>query len=212
MTAGSGIMHQEMPKGDAAGRMHGFQLWANLPRDLKMTKPRYQDVKAGEIPEIIDDDGTTVRVVVGEFWGRKGPVDGIAADPQYLDIFVPPGRRKRFKVDTRRTAFAYVFEGSGNFRDAARPVGILTEKEIGGEEIHIRDETGNRTLVVFGAGDEVVVEAGERGIRFLLISGAPLKEPVAWYGPIVMNTREELQQAVAELRGGTFIKEGAGFR
>jgi quercetin 2,3-dioxygenase len=121
MTAGSGIMHQEMPRGDAKGRMHGFQLWANLPSHLKMTTPRYQDVKSAEIPEFIEDDGTKVRVVVGEFWGKTGPVDGIAADPQYLDISVPPGKLKRFKVDTRRTAFAYIFEGAAAFADASKP-------------------------------------------------------------------------------------------
>jgi quercetin 2,3-dioxygenase len=208
MTAGSGIMHQEMPRGDAKGRMHGFQLWANLPSHLKMTTPRYQDVKSGEIPEITDDDGTKVRVVVGEFWGRRGPVDGIAADPQYLDISVPAGKRKVLKVDTYRTAFAYIFEGSATFRDASNPRGVLVEKEVDGEELHIRDMSGDRTLVVFGAGDEVVVQAGETGVRFLLVSGAPLQEPVAWHGPIVMNTREELVTAVRELQAGTFIKEG----
>ncbi|MGL4489684.1 MAG: pirin family protein [Rhizobiaceae bacterium] len=208
MTAGSGIMHQEMPKGDVFGRMHGFQLWANLPASLKMTTPRYQDVGSSEIPEIIDDDGTKVRVVVGEFWGKRGPVDGIAADPQYLDIFVPAGKRKVFKVDTYRSAFAYIFEGTATFRDASKPFGVLVEKEVNGEEIHLRDMSGNRTLVVFDTGDEVVVQAGEKGVRFLLISGAPLKEPVAWHGPIVMNTREELMTAVKELQSGTFIKEG----
>jgi hypothetical protein len=208
MTAGSGIMHQEMPRGDARGRMHGFQLWANLPSHLKMTTPRYQDVKSSEIPEITDDDGTKVRVVVGEFWGKRGPVDGIAADPQYLDISVPPGRQKRFKVDTRRTAFAYIFEGSAAFADASKPFGVLVEKEIDGEEVQFRDMSGDRTLVVFGKGDEVVVQAGEEGVRFLLVSGAPLQEPVAWHGPIVMNTREELVTAVRELQAGTFIKEG----
>jgi quercetin 2,3-dioxygenase len=208
MTAGSGIMHQEMPKGDAAGRMHGFQLWANLPSHLKMTKPRYQDVRATDIPEILDDDGTRVRVVVGSFWGRTGPVDGIAADPQYLDITVPPGRRRTFKVDTRRSAFAYIFEGSADFRDASRPFGVRVEKEFAGEELHLRDMTGDRTLVVFGDGDEVVVQAGERGVRFLLVSGAPIQEPVAWHGPIVMNTREELITAVRELQAGRFIKDG----
>ncbi len=207
MTAGSGIMHQEMPQGDVQGRMHGFQLWANLPSRLKMTEPRYQDVPAGEIPEIIDDDGTVVRVVVGSFWGKTGPVDGIAADPQYLDIFVPPGKRKVFPVDTYRQAFAYIFEGSGSFRDASKPFGVLTEKQVNGEEVHLRDQSGNRTLVVFDTGDEVVVQAGEQGIRFLLVSGAPIKEPVAWHGPIVMNTREELHQAVRELQNGTFIKD-----
>ncbi len=206
MTAGSGILHQEMPRGNAAGQMHGFQLWANLPGSLKMTAPRYQDVQAKDIPEIIDDDGTKVRVVVGEFWGRRGPVDGIAADPQYLDISVPPGVRKTFKVDTYRRAFAYVFAGSGAFVDASAPSGVLLEKEVMGQEVNIRDMSGNRTLIRFGTGDEVTVQAGEEGVRFLLISGAPLQEPVAWHGPIVMNTQAEIQQAIRDLRNGTFIR------
>src|SRR6185503_5085439 len=129
MTAGSGIMHQEMPKGDPRGRMHGFQLWANLPSSLKMTKPRYQDIAAVDIPEITDDDGTAVRVVVGEFWGKRGPVEGVAADPRYLDVFVPPGQRKTLPVETTRHAFAYVFEGAGRFGGASQPFGVLTEKE-----------------------------------------------------------------------------------
>ena len=206
MTAGSGIMHQEMPKGNAKGQMHGFQLWANLPSHLKMTKPRYQDVKSNDIPEIMDDDGTMVKVIVGSFWGKTGPVDGVAAEPQYLDIFVPPERKKTFKVDTRRHAFAYVFDGAGKFADAANPRGVLLEKEVAGQELNIRDLSGNRTLIEFGAGDEVTVQAGPNGIRFLLISGAPLREPVAWHGPIVINTQAELRQAVTELRNGTFIK------
>jgi redox-sensitive bicupin YhaK (pirin superfamily) len=206
MTAGRGIMHQEMPKGDANGRMHGFQLWANLPSSLKMTAPRYQDVASKEIPVVTDDDGTSARIICGEFWGKRGPVDGIAADPQYLDIHVPAGQKKRFKVDTYKQTFAYIFEGSGTFEGASDPFGVLTEKEFGGEELKIRDETGNRSLVIFGSGDEIVVQAGEEGIRFLLVSGAPIKEPVAWHGPIVMNTRQELIQAVTELQNGTFIK------
>ncbi len=206
MTAGSGILHQEMPRGNAQGQMHGFQLWANLPASLKMTAPRYQDVEGAEIPEIIDDDGTRVRVVIGEFWGKRGPVDGIAADPQFLDVTVPAGLRKTFKVDTYRRAFAYVFEGAGSFRDASQPAGVLLEKEIRGEEVNIRDLSGDRTLVQFGTGDEVTVQAGEQGVRFLLISGAPIEEPVAWHGPIVMNTQAELQQAMQDLRNNTFIK------
>ena len=209
MTAGSGIMHQEMPRGDFRGRMHGFQLWANLPSSLKMTTPRYQDIGATDIPEIIDDDGTKVRVVVGSFWGKKGPVDGIAADPQYLDISIPPNTRKVLPIDTYRSAFAYIFAGSATFRDASKPFGVLVEKEIGGEEVHMRDMSGNRTLVVFGTGDEIVVQSGDEGVRFLLVSGAPIKEPVAWHGPIVMNTREELEQAFRDLRSGSFIRESA---
>ena len=206
MTAGRGILHQEMPHGDAAGRMHGFQLWANLPSSLKMTAPRYQDVPGTAIPEITDDDGTVVRVICGEFWGRRGPVDGIAADPRYLDVSVPAGRRKTLKVETERNAFAYVFAGSGSFAAASDPQGVLTEKEIDGREILFRERTGNRSLVLFDRGDEVTVQAGEEGIRFLLVSGKPIREPVAWYGPIVMNTQAEIQDAVRELRNGTFIR------
>jgi redox-sensitive bicupin YhaK (pirin superfamily) len=206
MTAGRGILHQEMPQGDAHGQMHGFQLWANLPSSLKMTPPRYQDVPATEIPEVVDDDGTRVRIVCGDFWGKRGPVEGVAADPRYLDVFVPPGKRKTLPVEVERHAFAYVFEGSGVFRGASQPFGVLTEKAVDDGEVLIREQTGNRSLVVFDRGDEVTVQAGEQGIRFLLVSGKPIAEPVAWYGPIVMNTQAELQQAVTELRNGTFIK------
>jgi len=206
MTAGRGILHQEMPQGDAQGRMHGFQLWANLPSSLKMTAPRYQDVKAAEIPEAVDDDGTRVRIICGDFWGKRGPVEGVAADPRYLDITVPPGKRKVLPVEVERHAFAYVFEGSGNFRAASQPFGVLTEKPDGATETVVREQTGNRSLVLFDSGDEVVVQAGDEGIRFLLVSGKPIEEPVAWYGPIVMNTEAELQQAFTELRNGTFIR------
>jgi quercetin 2,3-dioxygenase len=205
MTAGSGILHQEMPKGDTAGHMHGFQLWANLPSSLKMTTPRYQDVKATDIPEVTDDDGTRVRIVCGDFWGKKGPVDGVAADPRYLDVFVPPGQKKRLKVEVERHAFAYVFAGSGTFRDASAPRAVLTEGP-GDHDNAIPDTTGNRSLVLFDRGDEIVVQAGDDGLRFLLVSGKPIEEPVAWYGPIVMNTKAELQQAFNELRSDTFIK------
>jgi redox-sensitive bicupin YhaK (pirin superfamily) len=206
MTAGSGILHQEMPKGNAAGQMHGFQLWGNLPASQKMTAPRYQDVSSRDIPEIIDDDGTRVRIIVGTFWGKTGPVDGIAADPQYLDVTIPPGQTKTLPVDTRRRAFAYVFEGAAAFADAAAPTGVLLEKEVAGQELALRDLSGDRTLVRFGDGDEVRVQAGPDGVRFLLISGAPISEPVAWHGPIVMNTRAELEQAMRDLQNGRFVK------
>jgi redox-sensitive bicupin YhaK (pirin superfamily) len=206
MTAGSGIMHQEMPRGDATGRMHGFQLWANLPASLKMTHPRYQDITSADIPEATDDDGTRARVICGEFWGQTGPVEGAAADPRYVDISIPPGQRKRIGVETTRHAFAYVFAGSGTFRDASEPRGVLTEATDGSDRLS-REMTGNRSLVLFDRGDEIVVQAGDEGIRFLLVSGKPLEEPVAWYGPIVMNTKAQLQQAISELRAGTFIKE-----
>jgi quercetin 2,3-dioxygenase len=205
MTAGSGILHQEMPKGDAQGRMHGFQLWANLPASLKMTAPRYQDISSAAIPEITDDDGTRVRVICGEFWGQRGPVDGVAAEPSYVDVSVPPGKRKRLAVETTRNAFAYVFGGSGTFRDASDPQAVLTES--GTEpDAPARYDAGNHSLVLFDRGDEVMVQAGDEGIRFLLVSGKPIEEPVAWYGPIVMNTPDELRQAVAELQNGSFIK------
>jgi len=205
MTAGRGILHQEMPKGDSGGRMHGFQLWSNLPSSLKMTAPRYQDISAADIPEVVDDDGTRVRIVVGEFWGKKGPVDGVAADPRYLDVSVPPGGRKRLAVDRTNHAFAYVFAGSGTFRDASAPQGILTEQVDGATTRTLPEESENRSLILFDRGDEVVVQAGDHGIRFLLVSGKPIEEPVAWYGPIVMNTEQELRQALRDLRQGTFI-------
>ena len=201
MTAGSGILHQEMPKGDAHGRMHGFQLWANLPHSLKMTDPRYQDVAAKDIPEVTEDDGTSVRVICGDFWGKKGPIDGVAADPRYLDVSVPPDKVRRLQVEHERNAFAYVFAGSGTFRDASAPRNVASEREDGGLEY-----VGNRSLVLFDRGDEITVHAGPEGIRFLLVSGKPLQEPVAWRGPIVMNTPEELRQAYSELHNGTFIK------
>jgi quercetin 2,3-dioxygenase len=203
MTAGSGIMHQEMPQGDQQGRMHGFQLWSNLPASLKMTKPRYQDIAAKDVAEVTDDDGTIVRVVVGDFWGKTGPVEGVASEPRYLDVWVPPLARKTLPVDWRHHAFAYVFEGSGKFRNASNPLGVLTEKE---DDTIVRERTGDRSLVVFDSGDEITVQAGEQGIRFLLVSGKPIEEPVAWYGPIVMNTELELRQAISDLRSGTFIK------
>ena len=200
MTAGSGIIHQEMPKGDPAGRMHGFQLWANLPASLKMTAPRYQEVKAVEIPEIQDDDGTAVRIVSGKFWGASGPVDGVAAEPVYLDVSVPPGRRKTLPVETNHNAFAYVFAGGGKFSNASGPMPVRTEF------LAPPREADNRSLVLFDRGDEVTVQAGEEGIRFLLVAGKPLEEPVAWHGPIVMNTQEQLRQALDELEQGTFLK------
>ena len=211
MTAGSGILHQEMPAGDPRGRMHGFQLWANLPASLKMTAPRYQDIQGRDVPEITEDDGTLVRIVCGSFWGKKGPVEGIAADPRYLDVSVPPLKRKVLPVEMDRHAFAYVFEGSGTFRDASTPRGVLTEQvgaAPGAAAVLMPADAQNRSLVLFDHGDEVVVHAGEKGIRFLLVSGKPIEEPVAWYGPIVMNTEEQLRQAYAELQDGTFIKHG----
>ena len=185
--------------------MHGFQLWANLPSALKMTAPRYQEVKAPDIPSIIDDDGTIVRVICGAFWGKTGPVEGIAADPVYLDISIPPGKRKKLPVPLSSHAFAYVFAGTGSFRDASAPLAAPTER-VGSLTMAPPDAAGNRSLVLFDRGDEITVHAGDEGMRFLLISGKPLEEPVAWYGPIVMNTQEELREAFEELERGTFLK------
>lgn len=211
MTAGSGIVHQEMPRGDTAGRMHGFQLWANLPADKKMVAPRYQDIPGDEIPEVVEDDGTRVRVVTGAFWGAVGPVEGIAADPRYLDISVPPLRERAIKVETNRNAFAYVFAGSGTFRDASSPSRAPTEyvDEFGTTDALPAHPAENRTLVLFDTGDEIRVRAGEEGMRFLLVSGEPLREPVAWHGPIVMNTHEELRRAFDELQRGDFLKHAS---
>ena len=204
MTAGSGIIHQEMPHGDDNGRMHGFQLWANLPSSLKMTAPRYQEIHAADIPEVTDNDGTRVRVVCGEIWGARGPVVGVAAEPHYIDVSVPPNRRKSIPVEISRHAFAYVFAGSGRFSNASDPRPVPTEL-VGADGGSADIVAGNRSLVLFDSGDEVIVQAGEEGIRFLLVSGRPIGEPVAWQGPIVMNTQAELQQAYAELRKGTFL-------
>ncbi len=205
MTAGSGIIHQEMPRGDRDGKMHGFQLWANLPSSLKMTAPRYQDVQSTDIPEVVDDDGTKIRVICGSIWGATGPVDGIAAEPEYLDVSVPPGKRKILPVETTRHAFAYVFAGSGRFCNASAPLDVPTEG-VGWSDTSLSEEADNRSLVLFDRGDEVSIQAGEKGIRFLLVSGEPIEEPVAWYGPIVMNTQEQLRQAFAEYKAGTFLK------
>jgi len=205
MTAGSGILHQEMPQGDAAGRMHGFQLWANLPARLKLTAPRYQEVQASEIPRVTDDDGTAVRVVCGTYRDTKGPVEGVAAEPSYLDVAVPPGVRATLPVPTALQAFAYVFEGAGDFCNASEPLAVPTES-AGWADAAPPAHAGDRTLVLFDRGDEVVVQARDEGVRFLLVSGRPLEEPVAWYGPIVMNTQAELRQAFRELEEGTFLK------
>jgi len=169
-----------------------------------MTSPRYQEIKAVEIPEVTEDDGTTARIVCGNFWGKRGPVEGIAADPIYVDVTVPPGNRKKLPVETTRHAFAYVFAGGGKFCNASAPLAVPTEG-IGWADTSPPKEADDRSLVLFDRGDEVEVQAGEDGIRFLLVSGKPLQEPVAWYGPIVMNTQEELQQAYTELQQGKFL-------
>jgi redox-sensitive bicupin YhaK (pirin superfamily) len=208
MTAGRGIIHQEMPTGDADGRMHGFQLWANLPSSLKMTAPRYQEVKAADVPVATEDDGTAVRIVCGSYRGKRGPVEDVAARPVYLDVAVPAGKRRKLQVETTSHAFAYVFAGAGKFCNASEPLAVPTEPEAW-LNAHPPAQADNRTLVLFDAGDEIEVQAGEEGIRFLLISGQPLGEPVAWYGPVVMNTQEELRHAFRQLEDGTFLAKDA---
>ncbi|HSV75193.1 MAG TPA: pirin family protein [Chthonomonadales bacterium] len=205
MTAGRGILHQEMPKGDTAGRMHGFQLWANLPAALKMTAPRYQEIGAADIPEAGNGNGVRARVVCGTLWGVTGPVEGVAADPVYLDVSVPPGVRATLPMATDRNAFAYVFAGAGRFCNASGPLAVPTEG-VRWLDTAPPSEAQNRSLVLFDSGDEVSVQAGDEGVRFLLASGRPLREPVAWYGPIVMNTQAELRQAFEELERGTFLR------
>lgn len=189
MTAGSGILHQEMPRPDDRGRMHGFQLWSNLPAALKMTPPRYQDIASESIPILTEDDGTELRVICGSIGGHTGPVEGVATHPLYLDVCMPAGIERQFPLARGRHAFAYVFEGSVDFDPA-----------------HESGTAGNRSLVLFGEGDAIRARSGDEGARFLLVAGEPLREPVAWRGPVVMNTREELEQAWQDLREGNFVR------
>ena len=200
MTAGSGIIHQEMPKGDETGRMGGFQLWANLPASEKMTPPRYRDVTNEQIPQVVLENGTTIRIICGEAYGKRGPVEDIFIDPSYLDIQISAGQVFKHPTPLGHTVFAYVIEGQGLFE---------SENDLGG---HGGQDTGrshmisNETLVLFTDGDQVVVSTKQEALRFLLISGKPIREPVAWQGPIVMNTQEELRLAFEEYQAGTFIK------
>jgi redox-sensitive bicupin YhaK (pirin superfamily) len=165
-------------------------------------------VKAGDIPEITDDDGTRVRIVCGSFWGKRGPVEGIATDPIYIDVSVPAGKKKTLPVAVTSHAFAYVFAGEGKFCNASGPLAVPTEG-VGWMDTSPPAQAENRSLVLFDSGDEVAVQTGDEGIRFLLVSGKPLEEPVAWYGPIVMNTQKELQEAYEDLERGTFLKTKA---
>ncbi|MEM1179604.1 MAG: pirin-like C-terminal cupin domain-containing protein [Acidobacteriota bacterium] len=179
-----------------------------------MTAPRYPGIRSAEIPEVTDDDGARVRVICGRFWGRVGPVDGIAADPTYLDVSVPPGRRRTLPVTTSHQAFAYVIAGGGSFRNASEPRAMPTDR-VGADGAPVQHGAGhrlgeveNKSLVLFSRGDEILVQAGEEGVRFLLVSGQPLREPVAWQGPIVMNTQAELRRAFRELQDGSFLRHG----
>jgi redox-sensitive bicupin YhaK (pirin superfamily) len=209
MTAGSGIIHQEMPRGDADGRMYGFQLWVNLPSSAKMTEPRYQEYGTEDIPVVTNEKGCRAKIICGTLWKTTGPVDGEFVAPFYADIYVPPGVEQVLPADEGRNAFAYVFQGSGTF-GAAGTGAAAVAAEAGGSgaaaEAGSAFEAVNRDLIVFGEGDSIIVKAGGEGVRFLLITGEPVNEPVAWRGPIVMNTREELDTAFAEIEKGTFLK------
>jgi redox-sensitive bicupin YhaK (pirin superfamily) len=205
MSAGSGIIHQEMPKGDAAGSMHGFQLWANLPAASKMSEPRYRGIVAHDIPEVKDAGGAVVKVVAGVVEGVTGPVRDVATRPEYLDVTVPPGATFRRAVPADHTVFAYVIAGHAVFNHQDDPYSYEAEGDMYFDEERDR-LIGDRHLVLFGDGDTIEVSAGEEPLRFLLVSGKPVGEPIAWRGPIVMNTQAELRTAFEELDRGTFIK------
>jgi len=190
MTSGRGIMHEEMPQ-PHADEMVGFQLWVNLPARLKLTNPRYQNIRSDQIPEIRCDDGVKIRVIAGEVDGVHGPVKEIVAEPTYLDISIPPNGTFSQSIVRGHAAFAYIFKGEGVFENGDAEPGKLIPQP---------------RLIVFGDGDQVSVRAADPGVRFLLVSGKPLNEPIARWGPFVMNTREEIEQTLAEIKNGTFIK------
>jgi redox-sensitive bicupin YhaK (pirin superfamily) len=206
MTAGSGIIHQEMPKGRRDGLLAGFQLWANLPASLKMMNPRYRGVTSGEIPEVALEGGAKAKIVAGQVGGVRGPVRDIVTDPEYLDISVPAGSQLSHRVRPGHTALAYVIEGKGYFDQRRDPYAY----EVEGANYFDFDRdglVGSGNLVVFGDGDELAIATAENSVRFLLFSGKPIGEPIAWYGPIVMNTQDELRIAFEEYENGTFIKQ-----
>jgi quercetin 2,3-dioxygenase len=205
MTAGSGIIHQEMPKGDKQGRMGGFQLWANLPAAHKMMNPRYRDVKNGQIPEVSPGKGVKIKIICGEVQGTQGPIRDIITDPSYLDVAIPAKTEFVHTTPEEHTVFAYIIEGQAVFCQEKKPFSYDVE---GANYLDLQRNAslGNGNMVLFGEGEHVVVSTEEEAVRFLLLSGKPIREPVAWYGPIVMNTREELQTAFEEYEKGTFIK------
>jgi redox-sensitive bicupin YhaK (pirin superfamily) len=209
MTAGSGIIHQEMPQGDDRGVMEGFQLWANLPRSRKMMDPRYRDIKSAQVPEVLTKSGATVKVICGTVEGKTGPVTDIVIDPEYLDVTVPARSEFVHKTTRGHTVFAYVITGKGVFCNEKDPYAY---DALGENYFDMKRDPyiHNGTAVLFGDGDQVTVAAQGEPVRFLLISGKPIGEPVAWYGPIVMNTEDELRIAFEEFRDGTFIKAGSG--
>jgi len=196
MTAGGGIMHEEMPRAPQDGHMEGFQLWVNLPAELKMTKPRYQDVSAAAIPQVRREDGSLIRVVAGEVDGVPGAVSDIYAEPEYLDVTLPAGVDFVQPVPRGHAALAYAFEGEGRFGVGCD---LGYRADLDGELL------APPRMAIFGDGDEVRVRADDAPVRFLLVSGRPLGEPIARYGPFVMNTREELQIALQDLQNDAFV-------
>ncbi|NTW83955.1 MAG: pirin family protein [Chlorobiaceae bacterium] len=205
MTAGGGIIHQEMPFGDRKGSMAGFQLWANLPASQKMIPPRYRDIKAEQIPKIRLADGSEIRIIAGTIGETSGPVNDIAIDPEYFDISIPPGTTWTHPVETGRNAFAYVIAGSGLFCHDDEPFSYETEG-VSYFDMEAGTLVENETLVLFTDGDYLTITTEDAAIRFLLVTGHPLHEPIAWHGPIVMNTREELRKAFEDFENGTFIQ------
>jgi len=206
MTAGSGIIHQEMPKGDGSGAMYGFQLWANLPAADKMMTPRYRGVTSAEIPNVTDSGGAAIKVIAGTASGVTGPVQDVVTRPEYLDVHLPAGKSFTHRTPQGHTVFAYVIGGKGLFCQQIDP---YSYEAVGANYFDMKRERliGDGHLVFFEDGDEVTVSAEAEDVRFLLISGKPIGEPIAWYGPIVMNTQEELRVAFEELQRKTFIKE-----
>ena len=205
MTAGSGIIHQEMPKGDEKGKMHGFQLWANLPSREKMMDPRYRDVTNEQIPEVKLSSGTTIKIIAGEVAGTKGPVQDIVIEPEYIDVTVPANSKFKHPTKHDHTVFAYIIGGQGYFSGKKNSSAYESTKTTDLDNQH-DPFVDNETIVLFENGDEVMASTEEQELRFLLISGKPIGEPIAWHGPIVMNTQEELQTAFEEYKQGTFIK------
>jgi redox-sensitive bicupin YhaK (pirin superfamily) len=205
MTAGSGIIHQEMPKGDASGRMEGFQLWANLPAAEKMMLPRYRDVKSNDIPVITLENDVQIKIICGTVNKIHGPVQDIMIDPEYLDITVPAHTVYEHPVKPGHTVFAYVIAGQGYFCKEKKPF-IYEAEGKNSFDMETDPLASNGTLILFEDGRSVHIETGDASIRFLLISGKPLNEPIAWHGPIVMNNQAELQLAFDEYRAGTFLK------
>lgn len=207
MTAGSGIIHQEMPIGNYKGEMFGFQLWANLPSYAKMMEPRYQEINSQTIPYVTTQEGASVFIICGQFNGIQGPAKDIIAGPEYLDISLKPGYRFTHMVNPNHTVFAYVFDGEAYFDEQKEPYSHHVD-DRGYFELKSSCQFDNGTLILYErGGSEIVVTTNQQSVRFLLVSGQPLNEPIAWYGPIVMNTRNELEQAFHEYQEGTFIKK-----